>query len=184
MRRVARRGLRQACALLAATAGAVDLTPHARTDPPAQQQQPPVFRTEANFIRVDAYPTRGGRPVTDLLEGDFDVFEDGVPQKLVTFEHIVVAPGGPQAQRIEPNTVREGNQMAADPRRRVFVLFLDNYHVTVVPVTLTERDEEGVHWIVADVTLAPLAAGDYLVEVAAVREGGAQRVLAALRVER
>jgi hypothetical protein len=37
-----------------------------------------------------------------------------------------------------------------------------------VPVTLSERgDDSGAfRWIVADVTLAPLAQGDYLIEIA------------------
>ena len=46
------------------------------------QDQPPMFRTEANFVRVDVYPTAGGKPVTDLKQDDFEVLEDGVPQKV------------------------------------------------------------------------------------------------------
>jgi VWFA-related protein len=43
-----------------------------------------------------------------------------------------------------------------------------------VPVQVSERaDADGVRWIVADVTLAPLAAGDYAIEVTA---GGATQV--------
>jgi len=40
----------------------------------SQDQQPPVFRTQANFVRVDAYPTRNGQPVLDLKEEDFEIF--------------------------------------------------------------------------------------------------------------
>ena len=36
----------------------------------AQDQPPqPTFRTEANYVRVDVYPTRDGAPVTDLTPG-------------------------------------------------------------------------------------------------------------------
>jgi hypothetical protein len=43
-----------------------------------------------------------------------------------------------------------------------------------VPVQVSERaDAEGIRWIVADVTLAPLAPGDYAIEVTA---GGAIQV--------
>jgi VWFA-related protein len=43
-----------------------------------------------------------------------------------------------------------------------------------VPVQVSERaDAEGIRWIVADVTLAPLATGDYAIEVTA---GGASQV--------
>lgn len=94
-------------------------------------QPSPIFRTEANFVRVDAFVTEGGRPVLGLEAKDFEIREDGVPQNIETFEHVLVRPAGPQTSRIEPNTVREANQMATDPRSRVFVLFLDTPHVMV-----------------------------------------------------
>ncbi|HMC78764.1 MAG TPA: VWA domain-containing protein, partial [Vicinamibacterales bacterium] len=101
--------------------------------PPAQQPQqpPPRFRTETNLVRVDAYATKGGLPVQDLTADDFEVFEDNTPQKIDSFEHIVVRGGGPQDERSEPNTVQAANDLAADPRRRVFVLYLDVEHVGI-----------------------------------------------------
>lgn len=98
---------------------------------PTQPPQPPVFRTEANFVRVDAYPTKDGRPVHGLTAADFEVLEDGVLQKIETFEHVVITTGGPQSARIEPNSVREAERMAGNPRNRVFVIFLDVPHVDV-----------------------------------------------------
>ncbi|MBA3231456.1 MAG: VWA domain-containing protein, partial [Acidobacteria bacterium] len=59
------------------------------------------------------------------------VLEDGVPQSIATFEQVIVAPAGPQATRREPNTIEAARQLAANPRNRVFVLFLDVPHVTV-----------------------------------------------------
>ena len=44
-----------------------------------------------------------------------------------------------------------------------------------VPVQVTTRDEGGVHWIVVDATIAPLAPSDYAVEVKA---GDATRLIA------
>ena len=99
--------------------------------PPQKEQQPPIFRTEANFVRVDAYPTRNGQPVLDLTAEDFDVLEDGKPQSIQTFEHVVVSPAGPEAERSEPNTIEASRQLVANPRNRVFVLFLDTPHVSV-----------------------------------------------------
>jgi len=95
------------------------------------QQQPPVFRTQANFVRVDAYPTRNGQPVLDLKAEDFEVFEDDKPQKVETFEHVLILPAGPEAQRSEPNTIDAMRQAVANPKNRVFVLFLDTPHVSV-----------------------------------------------------
>lgn len=96
----------------------------------ASSQPPrPTFRTEANFVRVDAYPTRDGQPVTDLAATEFELFEDGARQAIETFEHVSVPLPGPHSARVEPNSVRESQAAAADPRARVFVVFLDVYHV-------------------------------------------------------
>ncbi len=94
-------------------------------------QQPPRFRGGANFVQVDAFATRDGVPVQDLSAADFEILEDNAPQKIDTFEHIVVTPAGPQETRIDPSSVTAANQLAADPHRRVFVLFLDKQFVPV-----------------------------------------------------
>jgi VWFA-related protein len=118
-------------AVLAAVLGA-SLLAAAQQPPPAQDpQKPPIFRAEANFVRVDVYPTSDGRPVIDLTAADFQLFEDGVPQAIATFEHILIEAGGPQTARIEPNTIDQSRQAAANPRNRVFVLFLDTEHVSI-----------------------------------------------------
>ncbi|HXT33316.1 MAG TPA: hypothetical protein VN716_28645, partial [Vicinamibacterales bacterium] len=98
---------------------------------PQQPAQPPRFRTEANFIRVDAYATKGDVPVQDLAAADFELTEDNTPQKIETFEHVVVRSGGPQDELVEPASVTAANQLAADPHRRVFVVYLDNQQVSL-----------------------------------------------------
>ncbi len=104
--------------------------------PPAQQgqqaQQPPVFRAGVNFVRVDAYPTADGKPVLDLKQEDFEVSEDGVPQKVETFEHVIIqAPTVlDRARAPEPNTVAQSREMVAESKARLFVLFLDTYHIS------------------------------------------------------
>ena len=100
---------------------------------PAAQKEPeqrPVFRGGANFVRVDVFATKDGVPVEDLKAEDFEVAEDGDPQKVETFEFVKIQTGGDATTRVEPRTVRESREMVADPRARVFVLFLDTYHVT------------------------------------------------------
>ena len=101
--------------------------------PQAQPPQPPQtpFRTEVNYVRVDAYPTRDGAPVLDLTQQDFEILESGVPQKIEQFERVLIQPAGPQDTRIEPNNVAESRSMTQNPRARLFVLFLDTYHVDV-----------------------------------------------------
>src|SRR6059036_2092274 len=88
-------------------------------DPQAAQLPQPTFRTEANYVRVDVYPTRDGTPVTDLTAADFEVVEDKVPQKVEQFEHIVIWSVGTQEGRREPNTVAESRGVIQDPRARV-----------------------------------------------------------------
>jgi VWFA-related protein len=100
---------------------------------PAQgQDQRPTFRAEANFVRVDVYPTAGGKPVTDLRQEDFDLLEDNVTQQIRTFEHVVVqAPTTEERANVaEPNTVAQSREMVAESKARLFVLFLDTYHIS------------------------------------------------------
>lgn len=126
-------------AALVATLGALALAqgqpPPARLgqgQPPTAQAQPPTFRTEVNFVRVDVYPTSGGKPVTDLKMDDFELFEDNTAQVVRTFEHVVVqAPTTEElAARPEPNTVQQSRQMASESKARLFVLYLDTYHIS------------------------------------------------------
>jgi VWFA-related protein len=107
--------------------GAQAQTPPEKPQDPAPQ--PPKFRVEANFVRVDAYPLKDGKPVLDLKAEDFEVFEDGVAQKIENFEHVVVRPAGPQDGRVEVSSQRESQQAAANPRNRVFVIFIDTPHI-------------------------------------------------------
>jgi VWFA-related protein len=98
--------------------------------PDAQSAQQPDFRTEANFVLADAFVTRDGKPVTDLALVDFELREDGVLQTIRSFERVGLGPGTVGVPRRNPSTVAESNAAVADPRRRVFVLFLDTFHVS------------------------------------------------------
>jgi hypothetical protein len=55
-----------------------------------------------------------------------------------------------------------------------------------VPVTVGERTDEatGQRWITADVTLAPLAPGDYIIDVGTIEPTGEVRVVSGIRVVR
>ena len=104
----------------------------AQEKPPQQQkpqQQPPTFRTGVNLVRVDAYPSRDGKIVEGLTVDDFEVLEDGVPQRIESFQFVQFEQNAPLEERRDPNSQREAFELAADPSRRVFVLYLDNLHV-------------------------------------------------------
>ncbi len=52
--------------------------------PPAQT--PPRFETATSAVVVDVIARDKKGPVTDLTQADFEVFEDGKPQQVITFE--------------------------------------------------------------------------------------------------
>ena len=88
----------------------------------------PTFRAGANYVRVDMYATQDGRAVNDLRAEEIEVLEDGVPQKLEDFEHVLVRPASAGQVVREPDGLGASREAAADPRARVFVIFLDTYH--------------------------------------------------------
>lgn len=95
------------------------------------RSQRPVFRSDATFVTVDAYPIRDGKVVVGLTAADFMVEEDGQPQQIENFEFVEGADAAPESTRRDPNTVRESQLLAADARTRAFVVYLDIPHVSV-----------------------------------------------------
>jgi VWFA-related protein len=94
--------------------------------PTAQQ---PAFRSGANYVRVDVYPTAGGKPVEDLTAADFQLLEDGKPQTIDAFEHV-------HATTVRFAPPRDTARATASPRhQRVFIVFLDTGHVTTLGST-------------------------------------------------
>ena len=98
---------------------------------PRRTSPRPTFRLGASYVRVDVYPTRNGEPVPDLERADLELLEDGVPQTIEQFERISLQTTTDRESRRDPNTVAESREQAADPRRRVFVVFLDTGMTTV-----------------------------------------------------
>lgn len=100
----------------------------------AQQQAPsgppPVtFRAEVNYVEVDAFVTdQQGNVVTDLSENDFDVREDGKPQKVSSFSLVNIPiqkaerplfAGKPIPPDVQSNEHLDG---------RIYLLVLDDLH--------------------------------------------------------
>jgi VWFA-related protein len=106
--------------------GVMLITGLAAQDAPLRQTQ--RLRTRVESVLVDVYPTRDGRAVSDLAQSDFELLEDGVPQRIEMFERVAVRLPGSHAEQSEPTTVGESNDAAADPRSRLFVVYLDTYH--------------------------------------------------------
>src|SRR3954470_16805389 len=107
------------CGLFAA------LVPQPGPQPSTQAQQRPVFRGGTHFVRVDAYPTQDGKIVEGLKPEDFEILEDGKPQAIESFDFIKFDTFTPDAERRDPVSQRAGFDMAADPRYRLFVVYVD-----------------------------------------------------------
>ena len=73
----------------------------------AGQAQPP-FRASVNLVRVDVYATTSSGPVLDLGQNDFEVYENGVLQKIGSFEHVVSRVPVPEFERIGASLGRRG----------------------------------------------------------------------------
>lgn len=93
------------------------------------QVQRPVFRSDVNFITVDAYPLVNGRVVEGLTAADFEVREDGRIQKVESFEFVRANERITEGQRQDPGNQRQMYEELADPRSRVFVAYLDVHNV-------------------------------------------------------
>jgi VWFA-related protein len=98
--------------------------------PPTPGDQP-VFRTGINSVRVDVIVTdRQGNPVNDLKLEDFEIAEDGKPQKAETFRLVKIdAVTVPSYTARSPRTRNDEETAAADENSRIFVFLLDDYHV-------------------------------------------------------
>ena len=107
------------CCLWLAVAAA-PTTAQDKTPPAAQQ---PTFRAGIQSVRVDLYATRDDKPVTDLRLDEIQLFEDGDPQTIQTFERITYA-GHSAVPPPDPRSSALGRDMATDPRSRLFVLFV------------------------------------------------------------
>ncbi len=120
--------------LLATATGHAQQTPPApAAAPAAQTDQSPVFRAGINYVRVDVIVSdKNGNPIENLKAEDFEVLEEGRPQKIDTFKLIsldgglIPGPGGP------PRQIRTDGDEETEAARddvRLFAIFLDDYHV-------------------------------------------------------
>jgi VWFA-related protein len=105
-----------------------DAQPTPQAPAPADQ---PVFRAGINTVRVDVIVTdRQGNPVTDLKLEDFEIQEDGKPQKAETFRLVKIdTTTQPSYTQRGLRTRNDEETAAADENARIFAFFLDDYHV-------------------------------------------------------
>ena len=56
-----------------------------------------VVRITTNLVQVDAVVTKDGKQVTDLTADEFEILEDGRPQKITTFSYVSTTPAASQS---------------------------------------------------------------------------------------
>jgi VWFA-related protein len=116
--------------------------PPDRTQAPQQQPSLPTFRAGANIVRVDATVVdRRGEPVRLLTAADFELKEDGVPQKIELFQFVEangsVTPGDDRS--LEIRSPEHAAVEAARDDVRVFLIFWDEYHIDQFVGAITGR---------------------------------------------
>jgi VWFA-related protein len=103
--------------------------------PPTGPDGQPIFRAGINFVRVDVIVTdKNGNPVDNLKPEDFELVEEGKPQKIETFKLIALDGGLMSSTNEPPRQIRTDEDEESEASRddvRLFAFFLDDYHVRI-----------------------------------------------------
>ena len=114
--------------------------PPAQQQPPQQQQQPPVEQAPGKIrVRLDLVTTdvvvrdNSGLFMADLKKNEFEIYEDGVKQEVVSF---VLTHGGRVYNQTLPEPPRQREGIILPPARptndaagRIFIIFVDDLHL-------------------------------------------------------
>src|SRR5688572_3717329 len=109
--------------------------------PPAPQQPPLTFRAEVNYVEVDARVLdQQGKFIAGLKPEEFEVFEDGKPQKVTAFSLVNIPLERQQrplfaSKPVEPDV--RNNLQGADGR--IYLLVLDSLHTTALRSQRTKQ---------------------------------------------
>ncbi len=83
------------------------------------QQPAPLIRSTSRLVLLDVIVTdKTGRPIRELKKEDFTVLENGVPQKITSFESVPAESSGGSS----PQTASSGNAPAAVNSRTIILL--------------------------------------------------------------
>ncbi len=116
-------------------APAAPAAPAAQVQPPVPAVDQPVFRSGVKLVLVDVSVTGSDdEPITDLTPDDFELTEDGVPQKVE--QATLVRIDGQPRDNGEALPIRSRDHAVAEAGRddvRVFAIFMDDYHLGRYP---------------------------------------------------
>ncbi len=105
-----------------------------QAQPPAPQQPPITFRAEVNYVEVDARVLdQQGKFIPGLKPEDFEVLEDGKPQKVTAFSLVNIPLERVErplfaSRPIEPDV--RNNLQGADGR--IYLIILDDLHTNAL----------------------------------------------------
>ena len=99
--------------------------------------QPPLtFRVEANFVEVDTFVSDAmGNPVTNLRADDFQLFEDGKPQKVSAFSHVNIPITRNDRPLFSPSAIEPDVETNVGTDGRIYLVVLDDLHVDFTRTT-------------------------------------------------
>jgi VWFA-related protein len=130
---------RYALTLLALGAAVVQ-TPILKAQDP---QGPPsvTFQVEVNYVDVDAVVTdEDGNFITGLTRNDFEVFEDGKPQKIDMFSLVEIPVEKTERFLVSNRPVSTDSRSNREPfAGRLYVIVLDDQDVSVMRTSQTKK---------------------------------------------
>src|SRR6478672_8903818 len=121
-------------AVLAVCAGSALLAQQASAPPPV------IFRAEVNYVELDAIVTDAqGNVVSNLAAADFDVFEDGKPQKISTFAHVDLPIEKAERPLFANAPIQPDVQANRAVEGRIYLIVLDDENTAVARTPRVKR---------------------------------------------
>src|SRR5580704_15056805 len=128
-------GLWSLALLMGLTGGLSAQSPSAARPAPVPEPQRPTFSVQIDLVTTDVIARdKGGNFIADLTKNDFEVYEDGVKQDIVsmTLSHggrvtnVLAPPPPPTAEGIIVPVARPVADVGSG---RIFVFYIDDLHL-------------------------------------------------------
>jgi len=119
--------------------------PSSPTQPkPSSDENQDVVRITTNLVQADVVVTKDGKQVTNLKPEDFEIFEDGKPQKITNFSYVSNVSAGASSNASSPSP-RDKNApvipavVHPHDARRTVALIVDDLGMSFESMSQTRR---------------------------------------------
>ena len=119
--------------------------PSSPTQPkPSSDENQDVVRITTNLVQVDVVVTKDGKQITNLKPEDFEIFEDGKPQKITNFSYVSNVSAGASSNASSPSP-RDKNApvipavVHPHDARRTVALIVDDLGMSFESMSQTRR---------------------------------------------